>query len=240
MFEDATFESQGRIHTRSSNWMLATLLTNSAILLTLILIPLLYPDALPRELRNTLITAPPLQATVATQSAMRPQVQMQSTPHIIEVPLTNAPRALHIDIAHNDGPPPASGDCCAGTIGISTGNGIPGGDVFRQSTSTPAPRVKLGAPVTISKGVAEGMLLAKTIPIYPPIAKAARVQGTVVLEATISKSGTIENLRVLSGPAMLQQAAIDAVKSWRYRPYMLSGEPVEVETTISVIFSLDN
>jgi protein TonB len=82
------------------------------------------------------------------------------------------------------------------------------------------------------------MLLQKTIPLYPPIAKAARVSGTVVLQATISKAGMIENLRVLSGPAMLQQAAMDAVRSWRYRPYLLNGEPVEVETTVNVVFTL--
>jgi len=82
------------------------------------------------------------------------------------------------------------------------------------------------------------MLLQKTVPVYPPIAKAARVSGTVVLQATISKTGTIENLRVISGPAMLQQAAMDAVKSWRYRPYLLNGDPVEVETTVNVVFTL--
>lgn len=93
-------------------------------------------------------------------------------------------------------------------------------------------------PAHISSGVAAGLLIQKTIPNYPSIAKAAGSQGTVTLQAVISKSGTIENLRVVTGPAMLQQAAIDAVKQWRYRPYMLDGEPVEVETTISVIFSL--
>jgi len=72
----------------------------------------------------------------------------------------------------------------------------------------------------------------------PPIAKAARVSGTVVIQATISKSGTIENLKVISGPAMLQQSALDAVRSWRYRPYLLNNDPVEVETTINVIFTL--
>jgi protein TonB len=82
------------------------------------------------------------------------------------------------------------------------------------------------------------MLLNKTTPIYPPIAKAARVSGTVILQATISKTGTIENLRVISGPAMLQQSAMDAVRSWRYRPYMLNGDPVEVETSVNVVFTL--
>jgi len=73
---------------------------------------------------------------------------------------------------------------------------------------------------------------------YPAIAKAARIQGTVVLQATISKGGTIEGLRVLSGPPMLQQAAEEAVRTWRYRPYLLNGEPVEVETQVNVVFTL--
>jgi protein TonB len=102
------------------------------------------------------------------------------------------------------------------------------------------PKVQAVAPkkVNISAGVMQGMLLQKTQPVYPPIAKAARVSGTVVLQATISKNGTIENLHVVSGPAMLQQAALDAVKTWRYRPYLLNNEPVEVETTVNVIFTL--
>jgi protein TonB len=86
--------------------------------------------------------------------------------------------------------------------------------------------------------VVEGLLINKTPPIYPRIAIAVRSEGTVVLQATISKSGTIENLRVVSGPPMLQQAAIDAVQTWRYKPYLLGGEPVEVETTVNVIFTL--
>jgi protein TonB len=105
---------------------------------------------------------------------------------------------------------------------------------------TAAPKV--AAPVvkklSISSGVMQGMLLLKTTPVYPPIAKAARVSGTVVLQATISKTGSIENLHIISGPAMLQQAAMQAVRSWRYRPYLLNNEPVEVETTVNVIFSL--
>jgi protein TonB len=83
-----------------------------------------------------------------------------------------------------------------------------------------------------------GMLLDKVTPQYPAIAKAARIQGTVVLQATISKSGGIENLRVISGPPMLQQAAMEAVRSWRYKPYLLNGDPVEVETTVNVVFNL--
>jgi protein TonB len=84
-----------------------------------------------------------------------------------------------------------------------------------------------------------GYLLEQPKPIYPPIAKAAHVQGAVILHATISKSGTIEKLSVVAGPPMLQGAATDAVSRWRYKPYILDGEPTEVETTITVNFTFD-
>jgi protein TonB len=90
----------------------------------------------------------------------------------------------------------------------------------------------------VSQGVSEGLLVTKVTPPYPPMAKMARVQGAVVLQAVISKKGNIENLRVMSGHPMLVQSALDAVKQWRYRPYLLNGEPVEVETQITVNFSL--
>jgi protein TonB len=111
------------------------------------------------------------------------------------------------------------------------------GSLFGDAAKT---QVKAAPPkvVKISSGVMQGMVLLKTQPIYPPIAKAARVQGVVVLQATISKTGSITDLRVVSGPAMLQSAALDAVKSWRYKPYLLNNEPVEVETQVNVIFTL--
>lgn len=74
-------------------------------------------------------------------------------------------------------------------------------------------------------------------PVYPAVAKAAHVQGVVVLHALISKQGTIEDLKVISGPPLLTASAIDAVKNWTYRPYILNGEPTEVETTINVNFT---
>jgi protein TonB len=92
--------------------------------------------------------------------------------------------------------------------------------------------------VPVSTGTAEGLLIHKTLPVYPPIAIAARAEGTVILAATISKAGTIENLRIVGGPPLLQRAALDAVSTWRYRPYLLDGQPVEVETTVNVVFTL--
>jgi TonB family protein len=103
---------------------------------------------------------------------------------------------------------------------------------LKPSNSGPARRT------TISSGVMQGMLLQKTQPVYPPIAYAQRVSGTVVLQLTISKTGSVDELHVVSGPAMLQQAAVDAVKTWRYSPYLVNNQPVEVETTVNVIFTL--
>jgi protein TonB len=84
----------------------------------------------------------------------------------------------------------------------------------------------------------EGNLIYKPQPVYPPMARAARIQGAVILRAIISKAGTIENLQALSGHPLLIPAAIEAVKQWRYRPYVLNGEPVEVETQVAVNFIL--
>ena len=99
---------------------------------------------------------------------------------------------------------------------------------------------KVAAPqrIRVSQGVTEGNLLRKVQPTYPPLAKTARIQGSVILNALISKAGNIENLRVMSGHPMLVQSALDAVKQWKYKPYILNGEPVEVETTITVNFNL--
>jgi protein TonB len=101
-------------------------------------------------------------------------------------------------------------------------------------------KVETARKVTISAGVASGLLVHMTAPLYPSVARAARVSGTVVLQARISTLGTIQDLRVMSGPSMLQQAALDAVKTWRYKPYRLNNQPVDAETTVNVVFTLGN
>jgi protein TonB len=90
----------------------------------------------------------------------------------------------------------------------------------------------------VSSGVSQGMLLTPIRPVYPAIAKAAHVEGVVVVEAVISRMGTIESLRVVSGPEMLRGAALEAIREARYQPYRLNGEPVEVQTTITVNFRM--
>jgi TonB family protein len=117
------------------------------------------------------------------------------------------------------------------------GGSSPAGSVL---SAQPRPNVQAAAPkiLNVSAGVAVGLLVRNTPPVYPPVAKTARVSGTVVLDATISKTGSIENLRVVTGPQMLRQAALDAVRTWRFKPYKLDNQPTEIETTINVVFSL--
>jgi TonB family protein len=100
---------------------------------------------------------------------------------------------------------------------------------------------KKGAPhsVSVSAEVMQGNLISKVTPKYPPDAKVAQIQGTVVLDAVIDKSGRVDDLKVVSGPGELQQSSLDAVRLWRYRPFLLNGKPIEVETTINVVYSLE-
>jgi len=126
-------------------------------------------------------------------------------------------------------------------MGSGSGTGIMGG-MPGGTGSGPVINVAKPKPVgpqRISSGVMQGQIIQRTQPVYPPIARAAHMQGTVTLHAIISKTGTIERLEAISGPEMLKGAALDAVKQWRYRPYLLNGEPTEVDTTVIVNFNLN-
>jgi protein TonB len=124
----------------------------------------------------------------------------------------------------------APGSLSAGAI--DDGGSVPGA-VFNGGS-----KMKVVAPSAISAGVAEGMLIHKTEPIYPKFARDNHIGGTVVLKAKITKSGTLQDLQLISGPKILGAAAMDAARNWRYKPYMLNNQPVEVDTSISVVFSL--
>jgi TonB family protein len=93
-------------------------------------------------------------------------------------------------------------------------------------------------PTTVPPKEMQTYLLTKVPPTYPIEAKKARIQGKVVLEAVIGKTGAVENLKAVSGPNELQQSALDAVRQWTYRPFLWNGEPIEVKTTITVIYTL--
>jgi len=138
---------------------------------------------------------------------------------------------------------PASGGVVGGVPGGIPGGqlgGVIGGIVSSTSSIAAVPKLVPVTPqrVRISQGVTKGLLVHRVEPTYPTLAKAARVQGDVILSAVINTNGEIENLQLVSGHPMLVPAAIAAVKQWRYKPYLLNGQPVEVETTITVIFAL--
>lgn len=235
MFEDATFDSTGSIHTSSRNWMVATSGLNGSVLLAMVLIPLLYPYALPHMTLPWRIEAPTT-PVIEPKPVTRVEPVSTSTPEMQGNHLFAPPRIPRITYMANAPETPLNS--AAATMPLDDGTGaaaIPFG-----GPSRPVVTQRVTGPVRVSGMVVEGLLVQKTIPRYPPIAVATRTQGTVVLQASISRSGTIENLHVASGPAMLCQSAIDAVRNWRYRPYLLSGEPVEVETTINVVFKLQD
>jgi TonB family protein len=94
--------------------------------------------------------------------------------------------------------------------------------------------------VRVSESIVQGLMIKKVAPDYPPLARQARIQGTVVLKVQISKAGDVENLQLISGHPILAPAAIEAVKQWKYKPYLLNGEPVEVETSVTVNFTLSD
>jgi protein TonB len=153
----------------------------------------------------------------------------------------HAPTKIPKDIkmVKEEAAPPTMTAGVAGMSGMGSGSGVPGG-VMGGIGAAPAPVVKLAAPkgpARVSSGVISGLKIAGANPTYPPIARAAHVSGAVVLQALISKEGTIKNLKVVSGPEMLRTAATEAVQNWRYKPYLLNGEPTEVDTQITVNFN---
>ena len=235
MFEDALMESGNRIKTKSRYWSLLTLGLNSGALIALIIWPLLHPQALPKQALATLLVAP-----APPPPPPPPQVQsMQTRSNVSEAQL-NAPSKIPRQIAKVNEPlvSQLSPLGVRGMEGLADGSGV--GDIMTGLGHASVVTTSRPEKVKISSGVMAGNLVIKVAPQYPAIAKAARIQGAVVLAATISKTGTIQNLRVISGPPMLQQAALDAVSSWHYKPYLLNGEPVEVETTVNLIFTLGN
>ncbi|HEX9198290.1 MAG TPA: energy transducer TonB, partial [Acidobacteriaceae bacterium] len=136
----------------------------------------------------------------------------------------------------NDGPAPTFDT----SLPFGPGGGGPAAilSVLGPEPAVSVVRAKPAGVTRVSKGVSEGLLITAIRPVYPPIAVAARVQGEVVMEAVISKAGRIESLHAVSGPQMLRGAAMAAVQAARYRPYLLSGEPTDVQTTITVVFKL--
>jgi len=125
--------------------------------------------------------------------------------------------------------------------GVSGGSmgGVLGGVSGGMGAAPPPPKPKLTGPLRVGGNVQQAKIINRVQPVYPPLARQTRISGTVRLHAIIGKDGTIQSLEVVSGHPLLQQAALDAVRQWRYQPTLLNGDAVDVDTTVDVIFSLN-
>ena len=241
MFQESLVESTPLLRSHNRWPALISFAAQAALVITLIAIPILHPEVLPTgPIKLSRLDPPPLPHTapppppapvhvsVAITSSSAPTAPMQ-------------PPSLSRSVLITEAPPVE-----APLLPFGDAQGTPSNTLAMLRSIGPAsPRV-VAAPAgsgsttrpTISTGVSAGMLIAPIQPVYPQIARAAGIQGTVVIQAIISKTGQIESARVLSGSPMLQGAALNALRAARYRPYLLNNQPTEVETTISIHFIL--
>jgi periplasmic protein TonB len=243
MFEDSLIESGGRLKTKRGLTTFLSFGLQIALVGVLVMIPLLFTEALPKTQLMTFLVAPPPPPPPPPPPAATPIkvvkiIQTDIVNGQLRTP-TKIPEKVQM-IKEEEAPPPVS--TMAGVVGGVPGaaGGQMGGVIGGIINSTPIAVPKVATPqrVRVSQGVTQGLLLRKIQPNYPPLARQARIQGSVLLQAEISKDGSIQNLRLISGHPMLAPAAIEAVKQWKYKPYILNGEPVEVETQITVNFTL--
>ncbi len=246
MFEQSLLEIAAREAPRK-RWTLAlSSLFQCALVGLLVLVPMLWTQAVPRKLLPEVLLAPlpPPPGPAEDRHAAKPA---RAVPTEIQEGRVVAPNRVpeQIAVLQEDSPPPAPPGGpdrwgVQGGIGHDAQGSSLWSNLIRPAPAAPptpkpeAPR----APVTVGGDVQEGKAIYRPAPIYPPLARQARIQGTVVLEAIISRSGTIESLKLVQGHPMLVPAAVEAVRQWRYRPTLLNGEPVEVQTTITVHFTL--
>jgi protein TonB len=242
MFNDLVISGVNSTKTNKSWTVVVSTIVQAAILGILILIPLIYTEALPKGMLTTFIVPPPPPPpppppAAAIQRIVKPGV------HLIKNGQMMAPTVIpkKIEMIKEEAAPPdvgVSGGVVGGVAGGSMG-GVLGGIIGGVGGAPPPPPPpKSNRPLRVGGNVQQANILREVTPIYPPIAKTAHIQGTVVLHAIISKDGSIEQLEYVSGPPLLMKNAMDAVRQWRYRPTMLNGEPVEVDTTVSVVFTL--
>jgi periplasmic protein TonB len=249
MFADSVLDF-GAQSKRKALATTTSFIVNVLAVLVMLAVPLMFTEDLPKAQLLTLLVAPPPPppppppAAEAVQKIVRQiQTDMLNTGQL-RTP-SRIPQKVQM-IREEEAPPPMV--ATSGVVGGVPG-GIPGGQlsgviggIVNATSNLAVPKFAPVVPqrVRISQGVTKGLLIRRVEPTYPPLARSARVQGEVVLSAIISTNGDIENLQLVSGHPMLVPAALSAVKQWRYKPYLLNGQPTEVETTITVIFTLSS
>src|SRR5476649_1634925 len=229
-------ESGGKIRTNQKTTTTISFIVELVIIGFMILLPLFITEALPLHQLNSFLVAPPPPQPPPPAAVVK---QVPRTTEVVNNELrtpSKIPKIIKM-IKEEDQPAPSSG-----VVGGVAG-GVPGGQLGGVigsivGSSAPPPKVATPQKLRVSQGVAEGNLTHRVEPQYPQMAKVAHIQGEVLLAATISKSGAIENLHTISGHPILAQAATEAVRQWKYKPYLLNGEAVEVETTVKVSFHM--
>ena len=243
MFEDSLIESGGKLKTKRGWTSIVSFLIQFGIIGVMVLIPLIFTEALPKTVTLGFLVAPPPPPPPPPPAAAPVKVVKVVQTDIVNGQLrtpTKIPKKVEM-IKEDEAPPPVVAS--TGVVGGVPG-GVPGGSMggvigsVLSSTPTVAPKIATPQRVRVSQGVSQGLIVRRVQPNYPPLARQARISGKVVLQAMISKDGNIENLQLISGHPMLAPAAIEAVKQWKYKPYLLNGEPVEVETQVEVNFTL--
>jgi periplasmic protein TonB len=238
LFQDSLFASGAKSQPRNPWAVVGSVTLLSLLLLSLVVIPLFHSETLPKQERLTMLYVVPAAAAAGVTRLPVPTSTSRYTPTTMRIPSP-------VRMTQEAPLPPV--DATGGVVGGIPGGvvgGIPNGALSEvlSSTSTAPVLAKTPAPtpkrVRVPARVAEANLVYDVAPKYPPEAGHARIEGTVVLLAVIGKDGTVEDVRVESGLPVLAQAAIEAVKQWRYRPYLLNGEPVEVNSQITINFTL--
>jgi protein TonB len=241
MFQESLVESTPLLRTHNRLPIILSFAMQATILTLAIAIPLLHPEVIPKQALNKLDFLPAPRVKPPTPPLQPVRIVQTVPPSSAPVaPSTQAPRIpasiaeqFHTDASQVENP----------TIAIASGTGansVP----FAPASAPPVPHVAPApiaatiGPLRISEGVLAGNLITPIRAQYPAIARAAGVQGVVVIQAVISTTGTIQSVHVVSGPLMLQAAAVDAVRSARYHPYLLNHQPTEVETIFSINFHL--
>jgi protein TonB len=248
MFSDSVLEFGGQ-NKRKAFATTTSFIVNCLAIGLMLAVPLFFTEELPKGQLLTFLVAPPPPPPPPPPAAEQVQrvVQKIQTDMLTSGQLrtpTKIPQKVQM-IKEEEAPPPMA--ATGGVVGGVPG-GIPGGQLggviggIVSATSAIAPKFVPVVPqrIRISQGVTRGLLVHRVEPAYPALARSARVQGEVVLSAVIDVNGQIQNLQLVSGHPMLVPAAIAAVRQWQYKPYLLNGQPVEVETMITVIFTLSS
>ena len=239
MFSDSLLDSSSLGRSRRGWTTLASFALQALGLTFLLALPILYTEGLPQvHLRELFLGPPPAASPTPPPPRQSTTASIQQT-NLIGNQLI-APRLVPNGVAHieeKEAPPPMP---YAGSgFGVAHGIGDPTISNIARAFATPAPPATVAVvhPLKVSR-MMEGNLVHRVEPAYPTLARTAGIQGSVVLQATISRDGSIEKVKALSGHPMLVPAAVQAVQQWKYRPYYLNDQPVEVETQVTVNFTL--